>query len=260
MKISQSGIDFIKKFEGYLRKLPDGNCIAYRCPAGVLTIGHGVTEGVKAGMIWTPEQAEAALQRELAKHEAAVMRLCAIDLNQNQFDALVSFSYNCGSGALAKSTLLKKLNKGDFRGAQGEFLKWDKATVNGKRVALRGLSRRRAAEAALFAKRTAEEDAEKDPVAMPQAIEPPKEPMSRGAAVVAAAPVVVGGSEMVKALIPAPPPTISASVENMTTWQSLAKSTKDIAEVAWGYPVLSVGIAGLIIAAIWLPSLWSKEA
>ena len=169
MNLSDSGLDLIKSCEGYHKALPDGGCAAYLCPAGVPTLGWGATEGVKIGDVWTRAQAEEALRRELAKHEAAVTRLVTVDLKQGQFDALVSFSYNVGSGALGGSTLLKKLNAGDNAGACAEFGKWDKATVNGKRVALRGLTIRRAMEAAMFATR-------EDPAPMPQKVDVPKEP------------------------------------------------------------------------------------
>jgi len=146
MKISQAGIDLIKEFEGYLKRTTDGGCEAYRCPAGVWTIGWGCTEGVKPGMVWTREQAEFALRRELARFEAAVNRLVSVPINQHQFDALVSFAYNCGEGALAKSTILKRLNAGDMAGAASAFSMW---TKGGGRV-LPGLVRRRQRESALF--------------------------------------------------------------------------------------------------------------
>lgn len=165
MKLSKRGLDLIKEFEGYHRQLPDGACVAYRCPAGVWTIGYGCTEGVKEGMRWTKADAEARLLSELEKHERAVERLSTVDLNQNQYDALVSFSYNLGSGALGKSTLLAKVNKGDMRGAGQEFGKWIKA---GGKV-LPGLVARRGKEAALFLEPM--QDAVEPE--MPQRLDPP---------------------------------------------------------------------------------------
>ena len=146
MKISTAGIDLIKSFEGYLKPRPDGSCEAYKCPAGVWTIGWGCTEGVRPGMVWTKDQAEFALRRELAKFEAAVTRLVTVPINQNQYDALVSFAYNCGEGALARSTILKRLNAGDVPGAAAAFGMW---TKGGRRV-LPGLVKRRQREADLF--------------------------------------------------------------------------------------------------------------
>ena len=146
MKLSKKGLELIQSFEGYHTAQADGSCVAYLCPAGVATIGWGCTEGVKLGMRWTREEADAAFVKELAVFEAAVERLVTVPLNQNEFDALVSFAYNCGSGALGKSTLLRKLNAGDREGAALSFAAWNKG---GGRV-LKGLVRRRAAEAALF--------------------------------------------------------------------------------------------------------------
>lgn len=169
MIISEDGLNLIKEFEGYLRPTKDGGCIAYKCPAGVWTLGWGCTKGIKPGMTWTRQEATEALRRELAECESAVTRLVTVPINQHQFDALVSFAYNCGIGALGKSTILRKLNKGDIEGSAAAFMQWDKATVNGRRVALRGLTRRRAAERAMFL--TVPDDAEPEP--MPQAVDPP---------------------------------------------------------------------------------------
>jgi lysozyme len=165
MQLSDNGLRLIKGFEGYHRLLPDGSCTTYYCPANVLTLGYGCTVGIKEGDTWTEAQAEDALRKEIAKHEAAVTRLVTVELNQNQADALISFSYNCGSGALATSTLLKRVNAQDWAAAGREFGRWNKG---GGKV-LPGLVARRAREAALFAK-----PAETDPVpTMPQAVDPP---------------------------------------------------------------------------------------
>lgn len=146
MKLSKVGIDLIKSFEGCYLK-------AYKCPAGVWTIGWGTTEpidGVKPheGMVITQKQADELLIKNLNGYENAVNEYVTYSINQNQFDALVSFAYNCGNGALKTSTLLKKLNAGDVHGAANEFLRWNKA--NGK--VLNGLTRRREAERKLFLK------------------------------------------------------------------------------------------------------------
>lgn len=136
---SQAGINLIKSFEGCRLK-------AYQDSVGVWTIGYGHTSGVYSGMTITEEQAEAFLKADLGTSERAVNRLVTYIINQNQFDALVSFTFNLGSGNLAESTLLKKLNKGDITGAANEFDKWIYA---GGEV-LKGLVRRRAAEKEMF--------------------------------------------------------------------------------------------------------------
>ena len=144
MKTSNNGINLIKQFEGCILS-------AYKCPAGVWTIGYGHTKDVKQGMKITTNQATNLLKEDLKTYENYVNKYVKVKLNQNQFDALVSFTFNCGGGALKSSTLLKKLNKGDYTGAANELLRWNKAS--GKVLA--GLTRRRKAEKALFLKQSA---------------------------------------------------------------------------------------------------------
>ena len=144
MKTSNNGINLIKQFEGCALS-------AYTCPAGVWTIGYGHTKDVKQGMKITTNKATSLLKEDLSTYENYVNKYVKVKLNQNQFDALVSFTFNCGGGALKSSTLLKKLNKGDYTGAANELLRWNKA--NGKILA--GLTRRRKAEKALFLKESA---------------------------------------------------------------------------------------------------------
>lgn len=139
MRISQNGINLIKKYEGC-------KLTAYKCPAGVWTIGYGHTDGVKKGLKITLNQAESFLREDIKKFENGVNRLVASPLNQNQFDALVSFCFNCGLWAFKTSTLRQKLNAGDYAGAAKEFPRWNKS---GGKV-LNGLVKRRAAEQKLF--------------------------------------------------------------------------------------------------------------
>ena len=139
MNISKKGIDLIKRFEGCRLK-------AYRCPAGVWTIGYGHTNNVRPDDIITQNDAEELLKRDLKVHEDNVKRVVKIALTQNQFDALVSFEYNVGYGAFANSTLLKLLNAGNYNGASKQFERWVYA---GDRV-LEGLVKRRKAERELF--------------------------------------------------------------------------------------------------------------
>ncbi|MGL6025207.1 MAG: lysozyme [Cetobacterium sp.] len=139
MDMSQNGYKLIKKYEGLKLK-------AYLCPAKVWTIGYGTTKGVKEGMIITEKEADSLLEKDVKFFQSKVKNLVKVGLNQNQFDALISFAYNVGHGALEKSTLLKKLNASNYVGASSEFLKWTKA--NGKTLV--GLQRRRAEEMDLF--------------------------------------------------------------------------------------------------------------
>ena len=144
MQTSDKGIALIKQFEGC-------KLTAYQDSVGVWTIGYGWTKPVdgkpiRAGMTIKQETAERLLKTGLVSYENDVSRLVKVDLTQGQFDALVSFTYNLGARSLSTSTLLRKLNAGDYAGAADEFLHWNKA---GGKV-LNGLTRRREAERDLF--------------------------------------------------------------------------------------------------------------
>lgn len=144
MKMSAEGLALVKEFEGLRLK-------AYKCPAAVWTIGYGHTSAagdpeVVPGMEITKAEAEEILKRDMVQYEAGVERLVKVDLTQGQFDALVDFAYNAGVGALAKSTLLKRVNEERFDDCPAEFMKWTKG--GGKE--LPGLVRRRRAEVKLW--------------------------------------------------------------------------------------------------------------
>lgn len=144
MRASENGINLIKKFEGC-------RLTAYQDSVGVWTIGYGWTQPVDGkpvgkGMTITQQKADDLLKQGVIQYEAGVHGLVTVQLNQNQYDALVDFAYNLGVNALKGSTLLKKLNTGDYAGASNEFTKWNKA--GGKELA--GLTRRREAEKSLF--------------------------------------------------------------------------------------------------------------
>jgi lysozyme len=139
--LSKRGAALIARFEGF-RSAP------YQDSVGVWTIGYGHTSGVgPATKPVTKAQALKLLEADAAIAATAVRDLVKVRLNQNQFDALVSFAFNLGTGALAESTLLKKLNKGDYKGAAGQFGQW----VYAGHTRLEGLVLRRRAEAHLFA-------------------------------------------------------------------------------------------------------------
>lgn len=139
MKTSQNGIDLIKRFEGFRKR-------AYICPGGKWTIGYGHTQGVKSGDRVSREQAEQMLQDDLTEFELGVANCVEVPLNQNQFDALVSFAYNLGVNALKDSTLLKRLNAGYYAIAANQFDRW--VYANGEK--LPGLVTRREVEKKLF--------------------------------------------------------------------------------------------------------------
>lgn len=139
-KLSKRGRDLLKTLEGCKLR-------AYKDIGGVWTIGYGHTgadtfEGVKI----SAERAEELLLKDLVKFEGGVEYFVKVPLKQPHFDALVLFAYNVGMGALASSTLLKRLNKKDYEGAGKELLRWNK--VNG--VVVQGLANRRAKEKELW--------------------------------------------------------------------------------------------------------------
>ena len=139
MKTSPKGIALIKEFEGLRLK-------AYQCPGGVWTIGYGHTAGVKPGMLISKAQAEEYLKADLIAFERYLNGL-GLALNQNQFDALVSFIYNVGTGNFSNSTLLRKVRANPQENSiMDEFLRW----VYSKGRVLPGLQRRRLDEMKLY--------------------------------------------------------------------------------------------------------------
>lgn len=139
MRTGRDGVELIRHFEGC-------RFDAYLCPAGVWTIGYGHTADVKEGDSIDQEAAEAFLIEDLESFERDVTRLVEVPLTQQQFDALVSWTFNLGAGNLAESTLLRKLNNYQYAEVPEQMMRWVRA---GGQV-LDGLVKRRAAEAALF--------------------------------------------------------------------------------------------------------------
>jgi len=139
MKTSVEGLALIKKFEGLELE-------AYKCAAGVWTIGYGHTKDVQPGDVWSESHADHMLEVELEEFEGYINDNVTAPLSQNQFDALVSWVYNLGPANLKASTMLKVLNSGDYEGVPAQIKRWNKA---GGKV-LEGLIRRREAEALLF--------------------------------------------------------------------------------------------------------------
>jgi lysozyme len=150
--VSQEGIDLVKRFEGLHKLKDDGMVHAYRCPAGKWTISWGHCKGVRSGMKVTMAQSEQFLSDDLEEHGKIVKKYVNVPLTQSQYDALTSFVFNLGGGNFRSSTLLKKLNMGDYDAVPEQIMRWNKARVDGKLTPLRGLTRRRAAEAAIFSK------------------------------------------------------------------------------------------------------------
>ncbi|MEX0582236.1 MAG: lysozyme [Sneathiella sp.] len=160
-ELSSRGADFIKSFEG-------NRLTAYDDGTGVMTIGYGHTGDVKVGETITQAQADSYFMEDVKGAVAAVNSAVKVNLTQGQFDALVSFTYNVGGGAFKSSTLLKKLNAGDFNAVTAELDRWiyagDKQGMlagfvrwaqpgSGKEVSP-ALKKRREKEGQLFAKAT----------------------------------------------------------------------------------------------------------
>lgn len=144
-QVNAAGIKLVQQFEGL--KLE-----AYTCPAGIWTIGYGHTKGVKRGDKITGEEAEAILAQDLTQSAGQVEKYVRVPLHDNQFAALASFVFNAGIGSLIASTLLRRLNNGDYDCVPSELAKWVKASnpATGQKVTLRGLVKRRAAEGQLW--------------------------------------------------------------------------------------------------------------
>lgn len=148
--ISDNGLNLIKSFEGLAKLGDDGKVRSYRCVAGRWTIGYGHTKGVRSGQTISQQKAEELLREDVRVFEQAVTRNVKVPLTQHQFDALVSLAFNIGESNLAGSTLVKLLNKGKYDEVPEQIMRWNKARVDGKLQPVRGLTRRRSAEAALF--------------------------------------------------------------------------------------------------------------
>ena len=221
MKTSSKGIALITEFEGFREK-------AYQDVVGIWTIGYGFTLGVQPGDTITKAQAKARLARELESYEAAVTRACTNEPNQNEFDALVCFAFNVGVSGMAKSSVIKAHNRGDHQAAARAFSLWNKA--GGKVWA--GLTRRRAAEAALYL--TPMPDDVSDPVEGP-ALDMPQRVDSESS--LSRSPIVAG----------------SGIAAGATAAAEVARSVSDVREalgdwLPWVLVAIAVGAAGW---AIW---------
>lgn len=216
MRTSPKGIALIKQFEGW-------RGTAYQDVVGVWTIGYGFTKGVQAGDRMTREQGEARLREELQDYEQAVAAAAGA-CSQSQFDALVCFAWNVGIAGMRGSSVIKAHRRGDFQAAARAFALWNKA---GGKV-WPGLTRRRAAEAALYL-----ESDEAQP--MPQAVEPER-PMSestinRGA-------TIAGGTA-----------AVATVAETVSTVREVKHGVEDLG--TWLVPVLLLAVVGLCAYIVW---------
>lgn len=155
--ITREAVALIAEFEGCRLR-------AYRCPAGKWTCGWGETDGVGPDTVWTQEYADQRFCDSLTDYTEKVREMLTRDASLSQLGAMVSLAYNIGLAAFKRSTVLKAHNAGEFEAAARAFGLWNKARVNGALQELAGLTRRRAAESALYLK-------DEDYARMPQAVE-----------------------------------------------------------------------------------------
>ena len=232
--IPYAGVQLLAEYE----QGPTGGCAlqAYRCPAGVWTIGWGETDGVRPGDVCTPQQADRWLHEDLTERAAAVREMCSRKPSPHELAALVSLAYNVGLSGLRQSTALRQHNAGNAQAAARAFGLWNKARVGGQLVELPGLTARRAREAALYL--TPDADAQPR---MPQAVEAEsslaRSPIAQAGAVIVGAPVVelaTQASEGVGALKPA-----------VTAVRGLLVDTLGV-PADWALPALAF-VVGLIV-------------
>lgn len=223
MKTSERGVALIVKFEGFRSQ-------AYiPVPGDVPTIGFGFTKGVKMGDSMTMYEARERMKRELVEYEHGVLSACTITPNQNQFDALVCFAFNVGVGGLKRSSVIKAHNRGDFQAAARAFALWNKSGG----VVYAGLTRRRAAESALYLEPVVHGEIEQPE--MPQSIDGER-PMT--ASTINRASVVAGGTA-----------TVAAVTETVNTVNGLKHGVSELGD--WLVPALLVCIVALAGYIVW---------
>lgn len=211
---------------------------AYRCPAGVWTIGYGETDGVQPGDTCTREQAERWLCEDLAGRAKAVQAMCALPPSRNELGALVSLAYNIGVDALRKSTALRLHNAGQHEAAARAICLWDKARVNGVLTTLPGLTARRAREQALYLT----PDDGSPPTQTPQAVESESSvaasPIAQGGAATVATGAIAALAEAKDSLGP-----VGEAIKSLRTL--LAEQIGLPAE--WVLPALLIGIGAVVV-------------
>ncbi len=254
MQLSDKGLDFIVSFEGKLKRRSDGQYEAYRCQAGVWTIYVGCTVGVTDGMVVDERQGREMLRAELAKHEAAVGKVVKGQITQDCYDALVSFSYNCGTGSMQK--VASVLNREGPKSAAAKLMEYCKFTnpQTKKLEVSRGLLRRRSAEARLI-------EPDDTPLGtMPQKVEAPPARVTVASVVKAVAGTATGGSvAATQVSVPKVPDSVKDALANAKELQSVGGEVAAIGKSAWSaavaYPILA-GVICACVAAYW----WLRRA
>jgi len=211
--MNEAGLQLLKEFEGFRSN-------AYLCPAGVPTIGFGFTLGVKLGDKITKAQAEKRLKQELRAYEDAVLKACSIEPNENELAAMTCLAWNIGISGFQKSSVIKAHNRGDHQAAARAFSLWNKAGG----VVYAGLTRRRAAEAALYL--TPMPDDVSDPAEgpaldMPQSVDAEK-PMTRSTIATAGTATAAVSTVSVVAQVSQEVRTIKDSIGDILPWVVMA--------------------------------------
>jgi lysozyme len=229
-----AAVELIADYEGLRLK-------AYLCPAGKPTIGWGQTEGVTLGMTWTKAQADADLCETLTERCNEILAVCTRVPSEYELGAMLSLQYNIGQAAFEKSSVLKAHNRGDVQAASRAFGLWNKSRVNGVLQELRGLTARRAAEAALYLRPP---DGAPD-LRMPQAVESEsklaKSPIAQSGAVAVAA----GGLSVVATV-----------KEHLGVVGGLATSAKSVIVDTLGIP--SSAFAPTLLAVVGVVVIWQR--
>lgn len=217
MRTSTRGISLIKEFEGFRAQ-------AYRDPVGIITIGFGFTKGVQLGNTITMAEADQRLRQELVEYERAVDAAALGVITQAQFDALVSFAWNVGIKGMAGSSVIKAHLRKDYQAASRAFGLWNKA---GGKV-WPGLTRRRAAEAALYLQGQSNQE-------MPQVVEPER-PLT--ASTINRAGIAAGGTAAVA--------TVAETARTVSDIKYSAQSLGD-----WLVPILLIVVVALCGYIVW---------
>lgn len=224
----------------------DCRLVAYQCIAGVWSIGWGETAGVTADMRWTEDQADARYLQQVRKYAARVEALCSHEPTPHQLGAMTSLAYNIGLAAFAKSTVLRKHNAADFDSAARAFALFNKARIGGALQVVRGLTLRRAAEAALYL--TPDDDAPGE--RMPQAVEPESS--------IAASPIARGGALTAGAGVATAATTIAGQLDGANTTLDSVKAIADQAVQFLGLPP-GLLLAGVLVGAGWAVWHWRAK-
>lgn len=222
---------------------------AYRCPAGVWTLGWGETDGIAPGMVWSQAQADQRFCDSLTAFTHQVQALLQAHAEPNPLGALVSLAYNIGIGAFGRSSVLKAHNAGDEQAAARAFGLWNKARVNGALTVLAGLTRRRAAEAALYLTPEPGEQVQR----MPQAVAVESS--------LKASPIAQGGVATVAGGAAAVAPALAPVLEQAEAARGTVATLRALAEQAHEFlgfpPVVLLGV--VLIVAGWLVVRWRAK-